>query len=89
MQHVGSAYWLDTKAKVLANTTNSTATASGILADASRQSPAPLVTFIVYDLPNRDCHAKASNGEICCTYNADNTCNCAFSYLECTVWRSG
>ena len=26
-------------------------------------------------MPNRDCHAKASNGEICCTYNADKTCN--------------
>ena len=33
------------------------------------------VVLIVYDLPNRDCHAKASNGEICCTYNADKTCN--------------
>lgn len=26
-------------------------------------------TFIVYDLPNRDCHASASNGEICCDGN--------------------
>lgn len=66
-----------------------TTTAEGILADAAKQSPIPLVTFIVYDLPNRvcgatwpirmqtanvgralvslqDCHAKASNGEICC-----------------------
>jgi cellulose 1,4-beta-cellobiosidase len=34
-----------------------------------------LVVFIVYDLPNRDCHAKASNGEICCTSNSDGTCN--------------
>jgi len=33
------------------------------------------VTLIVYDLPNRDCHAKASNGEICCNPNADGTCN--------------
>jgi len=33
------------------------------------------VVLIVYDLPNRDCHAKASNGEICCTYNSDKTCN--------------
>lgn len=64
----------------------------------------PLVTVIVYDLPNRgesrrrgswwlrgrarplttvrsglpraaDCHAKASNGEICCVPNPDGTCN--------------
>merc|ERR1712151_611029 len=46
-------------------------TMEGILADASSKSPPELVTSIVYDLPNRDCHAKASNGEICCTYKAD------------------
>jgi cellulose 1,4-beta-cellobiosidase len=34
-----------------------------------------MVTLIVYDLPNRDCRAKASNGEICCNYNEDRTCN--------------
>ena len=28
------------------------------------------------DLPNRDCHALASNGEVCCEYNEDGaTCN--------------
>jgi len=31
--------------------------------------------FIVYDLPNRDCHAKSSNGELCCYPNADGTCD--------------
>jgi len=34
-----------------------------------------MVTLIVYDLPNRDCRAKASNGEICCHANDDGTCN--------------
>jgi len=52
-----------------------TKTVEGILTDASKKSPVPLVVFIVYDLPNRDCHAKASNGEICCYANADGTCN--------------
>ena len=47
----------------------------GILADAAAKSPPQLVVFIVYDLPNRDCHAKASNGEICCHYKADRTCD--------------
>eukprot|EP00054_Salpingoeca_dolichothecata_P036528 m.7764 g.7764 ORF g.7764 m.7764 type:complete len:499 (-) comp6799_c0_seq1:77-1573(-) len=75
MRTVGSAYWLDVKSKVLPNTTSSTLTAAGILQDALTQSPVPLVTFIVYDLPNRDCHAKASNGEICCNPNPDGTCN--------------
>jgi len=72
MTSVASAYWLDTMAKINGSSTN---TAQGILQSASRQSPVPLVVFIVYDLPNRDCHAKASNGEICCTYNTDGTCN--------------
>jgi cellulose 1,4-beta-cellobiosidase len=72
MRSVSSAYWLDTKAKI---TGSSTDTAEGILKDAASKSPAPIVTLIVYDLPNRDCHAKASNGEICCKYNADKTCD--------------
>merc|ERR1719291_738449 len=50
-------------------------TMEGILKDAMAKSPAQLVTFIVYDLPNRDCHAKASNGEICCTYKEDGRCD--------------
>ena len=74
MRSVGSAYWLDIKAKVNGNLTD-TSSAQGILKDASLQAPVPLVTFIVYDLPNRDCHAKASNGEICCSKKADGTCD--------------
>ena len=72
MREVPSAYWLDVKSKI---TGNSTTSMTGILADAYKQQPAPLVTFIVYDLPNRDCRAKASNGEICCNPNADGTCD--------------
>ena len=72
MRSVPSAYWLDVKAKITGNGTDS---AEGILADAMSQTPVPLVTLIVYDLPNRDCKAKASNGEICCTKNTDGTCD--------------
>jgi len=71
MRDVPSAYWLDVMAKITPNTTTA---AAGILADAQKKGN-QLVVFIVYDLPNRDCHAKASNGEICCTYNSDKTCN--------------
>ena len=39
-------------------TGNDTSSVEGILADAASQSEPPLVTLIVYDLPNRDCHAK-------------------------------
>jgi len=73
MRSVASAYWLDVMAKVDGTITN-TSSAQGILADAQSKGN-QLVVFIVYDLANRDCHAKASNGEICCTYNADKTCN--------------
>jgi cellulose 1,4-beta-cellobiosidase len=72
MRDVPSAYWIDVMSKI---TGTGTDTVEGILADAASKSPVPLVVFIVYDLPNRDCHAKASNGEICCTANADGTCD--------------
>lgn len=72
MSEVASAYWIDVKSKV---TGDGTGSMEGILKDASAMDGRQLVTFIVYDLPNRDCKAKASNGEICCTYNADKTCN--------------
>jgi cellulose 1,4-beta-cellobiosidase len=72
MRNVPSAYWLDVKSKL---TGNGTDTLEGILANSASKSTPELCVFIVYDLPNRDCHAKASNGEICCTKNTDGTCN--------------
>jgi len=75
MQQTASAYWLDVMAKVSNPSSTNTSEAAGILADAAKKNPAPLVVLIVYDLPNRDCHAKSSNGEICCYNNSDGTCN--------------
>lgn len=46
-------------------------TVEGILEDAAKCDPPHLVVFMVYDLPNRDCWALASNGEICCHYGKD------------------
>lgn len=66
MSTVASAYWLDLKWKVSLNNDSTTDTAGGILKDAATRPTPPVVTFMVYDLPNRDCHAKASNGEVCC-----------------------
>lgn len=79
MRNISSAYWIDKKNKIYGK--NDTHTVEGILEDASHLSPIPLVTFIVYDLPNRDCHALASNGEICCTYKEDNTCDYVATHL--------
>mmetsp|Transcript_43296 Transcript_43296/g.135357 ORF Transcript_43296/g.135357 Transcript_43296/m.135357 type:complete len:776 (+) Transcript_43296:48-2375(+) len=72
MQTVPSAYWIDRKIKIRGQTTT---TVEGILKDASSKSPPELVVLMFYDLPNRDCDAKASNGEICCSKNADGTCD--------------
>ena len=74
MTEQSSAYWIDKKSKV--QNDGNTSTVLGILEDAyTNYTTPPLVTFIVYDLPNRDCNAYASNGEICCTYNDDGTCD--------------
>jgi cellulose 1,4-beta-cellobiosidase len=72
MQTIPSAYWIDNKHKIRGNTT---ASLEGILQDASSKSPPELVVVIWYDLPNRDCDAKASNGEICCSPKPDGTCD--------------
>jgi len=72
MSRVPSAYWIDVKEKVRGN---GTGCVEGILRDAAAASPAELVVFIWYNLPNRDCGAKASAGQICCTKNGDGTCN--------------
>jgi len=72
MRSVPSAYWIDVKEKIRGNTTR---TLEGILKDASTKSPPQFVTFIWYDLPNRDCDAKASGGQICCSKNPDGSCD--------------
>jgi len=74
MRKISSAYWIDTKAKLSGEGTD---TLEGILKDASTKGD--MVTLVVYDLPNRDCHrAKSSYGEICCNHNDDGTCNYDF-----------
>lgn len=54
MRETASVYWLDVKTKVPSGNDSTTYTAEGILRDATSQSPVPLVSFIVYNLPNRD-----------------------------------
>jgi cellulose 1,4-beta-cellobiosidase len=56
------AYWVDTIAKV-PNVTNILSQAKAIKTSTGQNM---LVEFIIYDLPNRDCAALASNGEIPC-----------------------
>ena len=53
-----TAVWIDEIAAIR--------TARRVLLAASRHSPPMLVTLVVYNLPNRDCGAKSSGGELCC-----------------------
>lgn len=67
---VPSAFWIDTKDKIVG--ADQPGTLEAILASAAaladqNDGVAPLCTFVWYNLPNRDCHAKASSGEICCS----------------------
>ena len=69
MIHLGSAFWVDRISKI----SGPGVSLESVFADAAQPSP-KLVVVILYNLPNRDCHAQASNGELCCQYASDGTC---------------
>lgn len=86
IKNVPSAYWIDIKEKItIKNEFNETYYIEGIMNDALKTKS--IVNFIVYNLPNRDCKAMASNGQICC--NRSDKCkdycstSCQFSATEC------
>ena len=70
----GSAFWIDTIARIQDDVVSQEATLESVFRDAASHSAPPLVVVILYNLPNRDCHALASNGELCCQYAAGGTC---------------
>lgn len=72
IRNAPSAFWIDKREKIKGTSLNSL---EGILADAAKNPVKQTAVFIVYDLPNRDCNARASNGELCCTYRSDGTCD--------------
>ena len=85
-----SAVWIDSKAKLYGP--EGSATVQGALASAARRregtagraGQAPLVVLVLYNLPNRDCAALASAGEICCVYAADGRrCNLLAQDMGC------
>jgi len=65
-----SAYWIDVKEKIDKEVKD-------ILDDMKTDQK---VVFIVYDLPNRDCKALSSNGQICC--NTQESC-ASFCSIDC------
>ena len=70
MSGFGSAFWIDRVGKIRGEGV----TLEHVFSDAAAQSTPPLIVAILYDLPNRDCHAMSSNGELCCQYASDGTC---------------
>jgi len=65
--NVSTAYWIDSMARI----PNITAVLDGAQAQQQKTGIPTLTAFVVYDLPNRDCAAASSNGEIHC---ADSQC---------------
>lgn len=65
MRDVPVAFWVDKKAKL--------PELERLLADATAQLGPPLVQLVLYNLPNRDCDAASSNGELCCSLIDDGS----------------
>ena len=79
--NVPTAFWLDSKESIHKGRYGTNA--ETVLNLAAYDKRKPLVTFIIYNLPNRDCAANASAGEICCSYNANGTCNYVDTSNKC------
>jgi cellulose 1,4-beta-cellobiosidase len=73
--NISTAYWIDKMAKI----SNITAILDGAKAQQTKTGIPTLTAFIIYDLPNRDCAAAASNGEITC---ADSSCTAGLQTYE-------
>ena len=61
-QNVPVFYWLDSISRIA----NLTTVMDGALAQANNGSQEIVVQIIIYNVPDRDCSAAASNGEIAC-----------------------
>eukprot|EP00966_Prymnesium_polylepis_P109656 2537612-Prymnesium_polylepis.1 len=62
-----TAIWLDSKSAV--------ASFADVMASSSAQSDPAAVVVVLYNLPNRDCSARASAGEICCHRSLEGSCD--------------
>jgi len=71
-QNISAAYWIDTMARI----PNITKELDGAKQQQARTGRPTLTAFVIYDVPNRDCAAAASNGELHCS---DNNCADALS----------
>lgn len=78
LKDVAAAFWVDTQDAISTRTPSLKTLLDAAKAKAATTSKKQTVLFIHYNLPNRDCAASASNGEICCSGNApsQSTGNC-------------
>eukprot|EP01084_Bolivina_argentea_P287716 493693_1 len=67
-QNVPVFYWIDSMSRIA----NLTTVLEGAMAQQKSNGTKVIVQIIIYDVPDRDCSALASNGEIVC---ADSTCS--------------
>lgn len=91
MKYQTSAYWLDSISKLYINNNNNPEIyVEGILNNIINSNKYKAVTFILYNLPNRDCNAISSNGNICCNKNEEckNICTLKCQY-ESTICDDG
>lgn len=75
LANVSTGFWIVSKNSIGTSKSRSAGTFLGVLRDAASKRPAPVVTAVVYNLPNRDCAAEASNGEICCKKMPNGECD--------------
>mmetsp|Transcript_21230 Transcript_21230/g.49410 ORF Transcript_21230/g.49410 Transcript_21230/m.49410 type:complete len:576 (+) Transcript_21230:54-1781(+) len=70
MRDSPTAIWLNAKSQLKGD---GPGTLRGILKQAAVKSE--FVVFVLYNLPNRNCNANVSFGEICCKAAEDGACN--------------
>lgn len=78
-RRASTAIWLESEASVSEGSGG--LTASSVLAKAVKKGK--MVTFVVYNLPNRDCSAGASAGEYCCSSRPDGSCDITDGSTRC------
>jgi cellulose 1,4-beta-cellobiosidase len=74
-QNVSVAYWIDSIARIQ----NVTTVLDNAMKEQQSTGKTQIVTFVIYDVPDRDCSALASNGEILC---ADQACTAGIQQYE-------
>lgn len=72
---IGTAIWVVNTKQTSGNPAKSICNFEKELRNARKQNPIPIVTIVVYNLPNRDCSSGASLGEICCRKHPDGSCD--------------